>query len=52
MKLLGSDPESPSGLTILAKKLYNCLCDIYEDNKNTIGPVTKQFWDEAIKKDI
>ena len=52
MKLLGSDPEQPSGLTILAKKLYNCLCDIYEENKEIIGPVTKQYWDEAIEKDV
>jgi len=32
-----------------AKMLHECLCDIYEDYKGTIGPLTKQFWDEAME---
>ncbi len=34
-----------------AKKLHICLCKIYEENKGVIGPLTKQFWDEAMKED-
>ena len=41
LKLLG-DSSSP-------RMLYECLCDIYEDNKAIIGPITKQFWDEAME---
>jgi len=33
-----------------AEMLYECLCDIYEDYKGIIGPLTKQFWDEAVEK--
>ena len=33
-----------------AKMFYECLCDIYEDYKGVIGPLTKQFWDEAMEK--
>ncbi len=40
------------GLEGLAKNFYNCLCEIYEENKGIVGPYTKQFWDEAIEKDV
>ncbi len=40
------------GLEGLAKNLHKCLCGIYEENKITIGEITKQFWDEAIEKDV
>lgn len=32
-----------------ANMFYECLCDIYEENKGIIGPLTKQFWDEAME---
>lgn len=36
----------------LAKTLHNGLCEIYEDEKykKTIGPITKEYWDESICK--
>jgi hypothetical protein len=40
------------GLKGEAQMFYDFLCNIYKDNKGTIGPVTKQFWDEAITKDF
>ncbi len=43
LQLLG-DSSSP-------KMLYKCLCEIYEDNKTIIGPLTKQFWDETMEKE-
>jgi len=52
LKIIGSTSDCPSGVTVLSKKLYDCLCNIYEENKGIIGPVTKQFWDEAINKDV
>ena len=39
------------GMETWAKALHNRLCKIYEENSGTIGPLTKQFWDEAIEKD-
>ena len=33
-----------------ANMLYDCLCDIYEEHKGVIGPLTKQFWDEAMER--
>ena len=44
MKLLGLKND--------AQMLYDFLCILYENNENIIGPVTKQFWDEAITKDF
>jgi hypothetical protein len=38
------------GLEDWAKSLYDCLCEVYEEHKGTIGPLTKKFWDEAIEK--
>jgi hypothetical protein len=38
------------GYTDCAKALYNCLCEIYEENKEIIGPITKQYWDEAVEE--
>tara|TARA_Y100000310_G_C20699497_1_gene828393 strand:+ start:6333 stop:6794 length:462 start_codon:yes stop_codon:yes gene_type:complete len=43
-KLLGLEKES--------QIFYNNMCAIYEKNERVIGPVTKQFWDEAITKDF
>jgi len=42
MKLLGLKHES--------QMFYDFLCVLYGYNKNTIGPVTKEFWDQAITK--
>jgi len=41
-----------AGLEQWAQGFYKCMCEIYENNKTTIGPVTKQFWDKAIEKDF
>lgn len=41
LNLLGDDSS--------AKMFYKCLCEIYEDHKGIIGPLTKQFWDEAME---
>lgn len=27
---------------------YGLVCDEYNKNKDVIGPVTKEFWDDAI----
>lgn len=40
------------GLEGLAKNFHKCLCGIYEENEEIIGSYTKQFWDEAIEKDV
>lgn len=36
------------GMEHWAECLHDCLCKIYEEHKGVIGPLTKQFWDEAI----
>jgi len=42
------------GLEHWAESLHDCLSRLYKDEgyKGIIGPVTKQFWDEAILKDV
>jgi len=40
------------GLEHMAKRLHLCLCGIYEENKGVISPTTKQFWDEAIEREV
>lgn len=37
------------GYESTAKMFHECLCDVYEEYKGTIGPLTKQFWDEAME---
>lgn len=38
------------GLETASSRLYSFLCKLYEEEKGIIGPLTKQFWDEAMKK--
>ena len=33
-----------------ANALHACLEDVYDEYESLIGPVTKQFWDEAISE--
>ena len=41
------------GNSKLAKELHQYLCDeVYKENEAIIGPVTKQYWDEAIERDF
>lgn len=36
------------GNSSTADMMYKCLCEVYEDYNGIIGPLTKQFWDEAM----
>lgn len=37
------------GQSSTAVMFHKCLCDVYDEYEGVIGPLTKQYWDEAME---